>query len=439
MIILAVSNLTQRKVRSILSVLAVAFAIALMLILWGLSHGTLADVSNRMKSVQAEIVVRDKSFDLGSMSGGKLWEKEIPRIMAVRLPGMGDKQVVKRVMPVFLGRMKLAGLSQNVFGIKPGDFAYFRGSRRIIAGKVFEDVSSPIEFIRKEQTVADASPGQGEATADKNGKAGTTVGKAAITNNKAGSNSGVKAMQTASNTARLIMPVVIDERLAQAGHMHIGSTSHYGSVTVQVVGIVQTGVAGRVFAPINILRAVNGISAPTAHMFFVKAADGLTNSQLQQLCQVIHRSTHRSATLVANYGQVLSANFRSLTIFVNMVSLIALIICFLFILVTMYTMVLERGREIAILQSLGATRTAILLQTMQEAFLICCTGTLVGIALTFGVRRLVQSVQPLMTIAVHWQWLLIAILIGLGGGCLSALYPSYLALKHDPVEVLNFD
>ena len=76
MIVLAVSNLTHRKVRTCLSVLAVAIAITLLLVLVGLSHGTLNEVSGRMESVEAEIVVRDRHFDLGSMSGGKLWEKE---------------------------------------------------------------------------------------------------------------------------------------------------------------------------------------------------------------------------------------------------------------------------------------------------------------------------------------------------------------------------
>ena len=82
---LAISNLTHRKVRSGLSILAVAIAITLLLILVGLSNGTLNEVSDRMQSVDAEIVVRDKHFDLGSISGGKLWEKEMATIAGLQI------------------------------------------------------------------------------------------------------------------------------------------------------------------------------------------------------------------------------------------------------------------------------------------------------------------------------------------------------------------
>jgi len=47
--------------------------------------------------------------------------------------------------------------------------------------------------------------------------------------------------------------------------------------------------------------------------------------------------------------------------------------------------------------------------------------------------------QPLMTVEMRFSWLLIAAVIGLVGGLLSALYPGYLALRHDPVETLSFE
>lgn len=384
MLVLAWANLTHRKVRTTLSVLAVAIAITLLLVLVGLSNGTLNEVSRRMESVEAEIVVRDRHFDLGSMSGGKLWEKETAKLMALQI---ADQPAIARVIPVFLGRMKLGGLSQNVFGVAPGDFPTFAGSRKLLAGELFRDLPEPI---------------------------------------------------TNGETLQAL-PLVIDERLSKAAHMNVGDHTDFAGQTSQIVGIVETGVAGRVFAPINMLRSINGVGARTAHMFFVKAQPGFNNSQLQQLCDLIGQTTQRDASLVADYGHVLADNFKNLTIFITLVSIIALVICFLFILVTMYTIVLERGKEIAILQSLGAGRQRILRQTLQEAFLICATGTLAGILLAYGVRLLIETVQPLMTIEMKLHWLVIAAVIGIGGGLLSTLYPSYLALRHDPVEVLSFE
>ena len=391
MFLLAWANLVHRKVRTGLSILAVAIAITLLLILVGLSHGTLNDVSNRMQSVDAEIVVRDRHFDLGSMSGGKLWEKEIPRIEVLQIAGA---QAVERVMPVFLGRMKLGGLTQNVFGMRVQDFALFAGSRRLLAGEVFEDVDSPKEAL-------------GLADVDQDSAA--------------------------------VLPLIIDERLARASGLHVGERAAYGDAPAVIVGIIETGVAGRVLAPINLLRGANGVAARTAHMFFVKAKAGLSTDQLQQLCEQIETKTKRNATLVANYSQVLADNFRNIMIFVTLVSIIALVICFLFILVTMYTMVLERKKEIAILQSLGADRAMVLRQTVQEALLICSTGTALGIGLTFAVRWIIEIAQPLMNVEVQGQWMLIAAAVGIGGGVLSAIYPGYVALRHDPVEALSFE
>ncbi|OPZ95622.1 MAG: hypothetical protein BWY71_02177 [Planctomycetes bacterium ADurb.Bin412] len=44
-----------------------------------------------------------------------------------------------------------------------------------------------------------------------------------------------------------------------------------------------------------------------------------------------------------------------------------------------------------------------------------------------------------MTIEFKLEWLMIAVGVGIGGGVISALYPGYLALRHDPVEVLSFE
>ncbi|MCK5269764.1 MAG: ABC transporter permease [Sedimentisphaerales bacterium] len=415
MLILAISNLMHRKVRSILSVSAVAIAITLLLILVGLSHGTLNEVSRRMESVDAEIVVRDKHFDLGSMSGGKLWEKEIPRLMKLQVDSHSGQTnadpAIQRVIPVFLGRMKLAGLSQNVFGVNPEDFPFFAGTRRLIDGVLFDDIESPAKAVQWFDTQAGR---YSDTQAD-------------------------QGLDTQVDQRADFLPLVIDQRLSRAANLQVGDAAGFGDVPARIVGIVETGVAGRVFAPINMLRGANGIAARTAHLFFIKARPNLTTDQLQQLCDKIERHTRRSATLVANYGQVLRENFRNLTVFVSLISVIALVICFLFILVTIHTSVLERSKEIAILQSLGAGSGTILAQTIQEALLICVLGTIWGIVLTFGVRWLIETYQPLMTVEIRSLWLLAAMAIGLVGGTLSALYPGYMALRHDPVKALSFE
>jgi len=394
MLTLALANLMHHKVRTSLSVLAVAIAITLLLVLVGLSNGTLHEVSRRMQSVQAQVLVSDKYFDVASFSGGKLWEKEIAGLLALRVEG---GPAVARVLPVFLGRMKFADQSQNVFGVHPGDFAAFAGARRLISGELFADAADPAQAL----SAGEADDAGGAPQGD--------------------------------------LPVIIDQRLARAAGLGVGDTVHPGALPVRVVGVVETGVAGRVFAPINLLRAANGVAAPTAHLFFVQTPAGFDADRIQQVCDLIQQTTHRSATPVAAYDRILAGNFRTLTTFIGLVSAIALVICFLFICVTIYTSVLERAKEIAILQSLGAGRRLILRQTVQEALLLCAAGTLVGILASYAARGAIEAAYPLMNIEINPPWLVVAGGIGLGGGVLAALYPAYVALRHDPAEALSFE
>ena len=73
---------------------------------------------------------------------------------------------------------------------------------------------------------------------------------------------------------------------------------------------------------------------------------------------------------------------------------IAVIIGFLVIFQSMYTAVLERTREIGILKSMGASKTAIVSVVLRECAVLAAAGVLVGIAGTYGVRILHGPLLP---------------------------------------------
>mgnify|MGYP000149154465 CR=1 FL=1 len=64
-------------------------------------------------------------------------------------------------------------------------------------------------------------------------------------------------------------------------------------------------------------------------------------------------------------------------------------------------------------------------------------GTALGIAFTFGVRWLVQTKLPLMTIEVRMSWTIMAIVVGIGGGVFSALYRHVESLASDAPGVIG--
>ena len=117
----------------------------------------------------------------------------------------------------------------------------------------------------------------------------------------------------------------------------------------------------------------------------------------------------------------------------------AIIVCLLFIMMTMYTLVLERTREIGILRSLGASKRLLVANTVTEAVVICLAGTAIGVVLAFVAKWLIESLLPLNTVTIEWRWVGLAILVGLGGGAVSALYPGYRAARLDPAVALSYE
>jgi putative ABC transport system permease protein len=118
---------------------------------------------------------------------------------------------------------------------------------------------------------------------------------------------------------------------------------------------------------------------------------------------------------------------------------VALVVCFLIILLTMYTIVVERTREIGVLRALGASRFMILRGALGESLLICCAGTILGIILAYSAKLGIEQVKPLLTVAIEPRWVLLALAIGIVGGTLSALYPGWRAARLDPGLALTLD
>jgi putative ABC transport system permease protein len=76
------ANLTHRPVRTLLSVLAIAVEVTMILTLVGVSHGTLDSTKNRAKAVGADVMVRPTgSSVMSSLSGAPLSEKYLPLLM----------------------------------------------------------------------------------------------------------------------------------------------------------------------------------------------------------------------------------------------------------------------------------------------------------------------------------------------------------------------
>ncbi len=398
MLRLAWADLTHHKVRTLLSALAVGIGIMLMLVSRGLASGSMAEVDQRIQSVDAELVVLPAQDNI-IFTNGAPFRAIHERHLARQADAQGP--LAQTIIPVFFGQVKMAGQQQRLFGVDPAQMQAFLGQRRLVAGKLFDRAYGFAERVR-----AGARPP--EDMSDPAYHAYVADG----------------------------LELVIDERLQRVGGYRVGDEIQIMGQVFRIVGVVEAGVAGRVFAPVQTLREIAVAGEPTASMYFIKLRKGVRAERAVDAFQAA-LGTDARVELKGDYGKLLRESFASVGLYMDASSGVALATCFLFILLTMYTMVIERTREIGILKSLGVTRLDLLRLAVVQALLISLSGVAVGIGLAYGVRVFIAVSRPLLTVELAHGQLLLAALVGVVGGTLSALYPGYRAARLDPAVALN--
>lgn len=117
---------------------------------------------------------------------------------------------------------------------------------------------------------------------------------------------------------------------------------------------------------------------------------------------------------------------------------ISLVVGGIVIMNIMLLSVTDRTREIGLRKSLGARRRDILFQFLTEASMLSITGATLGIGAGFGLAFIVERVS-ILPAAVSVPAMVISLVLGLGVGIASGLYPAYRAARLDPIEALRFE
>ncbi len=107
-----------------------------------------------------------------------------------------------------------------------------------------------------------------------------------------------------------------------------------------------------------------------------------------------------------------------------------------FVLLSMYTTITERKKEIGILKSLGASRGFIVRVIEIEAFVIGIFGAMFGFIFSFVSALLIGAIFEI-PFMFSIGWIAWAIAIAIGGSLIGALYPAMRASDIDPVLVLT--
>jgi len=229
--------------------------------------------------------------------------------------------------------------------------------------------------------------------------------------------------------------MIIDTRLQRAGGYTLGRKIERLNHIFTIVGIAREGVAGRVFVPLDTLNECLQQDARRATFFYVKA-DG--PAAVKPVCDAISAMKLSAFTLDEYYAR-LSNLLGDMHLVIGGVVTVAGFVCFLVILLTVYTMVIERTREIGILKGIGASRSQIFGLVLAEAGLIAASGIGVGFLMTWAGRTLILDLQPLWTIEIPPLRFAYAAALAAIGTFLGALHPALRAARQDPVESLRYE
>lgn len=117
---------------------------------------------------------------------------------------------------------------------------------------------------------------------------------------------------------------------------------------------------------------------------------------------------------------------------------------------TLIMVVMEKGKDIAILKSMGATRGGIMRIFMMEGLVIGVTGTLLGLLGGLGLCELLRRYQfiklpsdvyYISTLPVKIEPLMVFVIgmAAIGISLVATLYPSWQATRVDPAEAIRYE
>ena len=129
---------------------------------------------------------------------------------------------------------------------------------------------------------------------------------------------------------------------------------------------------------------------------------------------------------------------RTFNIVLGCIAGISLVVGGIGIMNIMLASVAERTREIGIRRSIGASREHIVVQFLCESVLLTIAGGCLGVVLGVGGALTIGTLAGWRTVLTFWS-IAISMIMALGVGILSGLYPALKASQLDPIVALRYE
>lgn len=362
-----VANLAYRPLRSLISVVAVAVEVTLILLIVGLATGILNDTKKRQQGTGADVIVRPPgSSNIIGLTGAPV---------SIKVADLLRKQPhVVAVSPV-AAQFIASGSVEVIYGIDLPSFEAVGGPFRLLEGRPFQGPDD----------------------------------------------------------------ILVDDYFASANRAHAGATLEVLNHQFRVAGIVENGRGARRFIPIKTMQDLIGADNK-ASLFYVKLDDPANaDAVAAQIKHIAGMENYSVMSMRELLSLMTTDKYPGLSAFIKVVVGIAVIIGFIVIFQSMYTAVMERTREIGILKSLGASKLYIVRVILRETLVLAVAGIIVGMAISFTARPLLDYRFPTLRVEFTGGWLISAAIIAILGAMLGAIYPAFKAAQKDPIDALAYE
>jgi putative ABC transport system permease protein len=241
----------------------------------------------------------------------------------------------------------------------------------------------------------------------------------------------------------------------------VGTAITVGSERFVVVGIVEAGVTGNIirdgisdsemFVPFSTLYTMERSAFYVPFMYLMATAQSPQAAPDAQAEITAHlRNVRRLKpsdpnTFRVDFAQRFVDQFKQLAFVVTAVATgivgVSLLVGGVGIMNIMLVSVSERTREIGLRKAVGAKPSAILLQFLVEAVVLCLIGGLVGLAFGYGMTEALKSVPGIgMDAAAVPTW---AVVLSFGFsavvGVVFGMFPAIKAARLDPIDALRHE
>jgi len=228
---------------------------------------------------------------------------------------------------------------------------------------------------------------------------------------------------------------IVDWKYFSDKKLKLGDKIRWSEHELTVVGVYEPEAGARIKIPLTTMQQKLG-TQDKCSMIFVKCEDPGQQEEIAR--RITDKYPDYKVLFTRDLPQLFAEGFSAFNIFLDVVKGLATVISLLVILLTMYTTVAERTRQIGILKSLGASKLWIAWTFEKEALLISLLGIVGG--LVFAVVARFFLVNNLgWKIELDPSTVLFAAAAGLISGLLGALYPALRAASQDPVDALSYE